>query len=277
VIIKKPKARPAGKIPYTDETIHPNTLLFLQDLKANNNREWLKLHDPEFRQAEKDWHTFVEKMSETLIEIDDTIPELPIKDVIFRIYRDIRFSKDPTPYKAHFSVAWSRAGRKGPFSHYYLQIASGGNSFVGGGLWNPEAAPTAAMRRSIDRHPRRLKDVLRDAKIRKEFLSGASDSDAAAVKAFVKSNAESALKTRPKGFDAEHPDIALLRLRSYTMSCRLADDEVLGERGMKRIADLLAALKPFITFLNSVVMPDDDDDDDDDEEGDGDGEEEDEQ
>ncbi|KAK0346406.1 hypothetical protein LTR94_006852 [Friedmanniomyces endolithicus] len=116
LIIRKPKARPAGKTPYGDSTIHPNTLLFLKDLAANNNREWLKMNDAEFRQAEKDWHSFVEQLTERLAAIDDTIPELPVKDVVFRIYRDVRFSPDPTPYK-------SRTGRKGPYAHYYIQIS----------------------------------------------------------------------------------------------------------------------------------------------------------
>ncbi|KAM3415278.1 hypothetical protein BST61_g8808 [Cercospora zeina] len=262
VIIKKPKARPAGKVPYTDETIHPNTFLFLSELKENNKREWLKLHDPDFRQAEKDFHTFVEAMTETLATIDDTIPELPVKDVIFRIYRDIRFSKDPTPYKAWFSVAWSRAGRKGPYAHYYVQCAPN-KSFIGGGLWHPEAAPVAAMRRAIDRHPRGLKDVLLNPLIREEFLKNAPANDKAIVKAFVESNRGNMLKTKPKGFDSEHPDIDLLRLRNYTIGRDLADEDVLGEAGRRRIAELLAAMQPFITYLNSVVMPDRDDESDD--------------
>lgn len=130
VVIKKPKARPAGSTPYTDDTIHPNTLLFLGDLKANNNRQWLKLHDAEYRQSEKDWYSFVEKVTERLMTIDDTIPELPVKDITFRIYRDVRFSTDKTPYKPHFSAAWSRTGRKGPYAHYYIQVAPN-ESFVG--------------------------------------------------------------------------------------------------------------------------------------------------
>ncbi|KAK4508020.1 hypothetical protein PRZ48_001755 [Zasmidium cellare] len=98
LVVKKPKARPAGKTPYSDDTIHPNTMLFLGELKDNNERSWLKMHDAEFRQAEKDWHSFVEKMTEKLTEVDETIPELPVKDV-------------------------SRTGRKSAYAHYYIQIA----------------------------------------------------------------------------------------------------------------------------------------------------------
>jgi uncharacterized protein (TIGR02453 family) len=86
---------------------------------------------PISRQAEKDFHTFVEKLSEKVSEKDPTVPELPIKDVIFRIYRDVRFSPDKTPYKPYFSVAWSRTGRKGPYAVYYLHIQPGGGSFLG--------------------------------------------------------------------------------------------------------------------------------------------------
>jgi len=79
--------------------VHPNTLAFLKDLKAHNQRDWLKLHDKEYRRSLKDWESYVETMTEKVIAADETIPELPFKDVNFRIYRDIRFSNDPTPYK----------------------------------------------------------------------------------------------------------------------------------------------------------------------------------
>ncbi|KAI4201848.1 MAG: hypothetical protein LQ348_001593 [Seirophora lacunosa] len=122
VFIKLPKARGDGGIKYEDGVIHPNTLLFLGDLKENNDREWLKIHDAEYRQSKKDWDAFVEKMTEKMTELDETIPELPAKDLVridvqasclnpmyevnnndqtFRIYRDVRFSPDQTPYKVH--------------------------------------------------------------------------------------------------------------------------------------------------------------------------------
>ncbi|KAL9092801.1 MAG: hypothetical protein Q9165_004219 [Trypethelium subeluteriae] len=82
VVIKKPKPREAGKIPYTDDSIHPNTLLFLKDLKKNNDREWLKMNDPEFRQAERDFKSFAEALSPKISEADETVPELPFKDIV---------------------------------------------------------------------------------------------------------------------------------------------------------------------------------------------------
>ncbi|KXT08657.1 hypothetical protein AC579_9414 [Pseudocercospora musae] len=155
VIQKKPKARPAGKIAYANETIHPNTLLFLKDLNANNRREWLKINDPEFRQAEKDFHSFVEAMTEKLTEIDESIPELPVKDGLSCTYRyepdlphlprcAILQRSHPVQGKSkfcpYFSVAWSRAGRKGNYAHYYVQIAPG-NSLIG--EYNVSCCPVA--------------------------------------------------------------------------------------------------------------------------------------
>ncbi|KAF2466001.1 uncharacterized protein BDR25DRAFT_238555 [Lindgomyces ingoldianus] len=364
LIIKKPKPREAGDIPYTDHTIHPNTLLFLKDLAANNDRQWLKVHDPDYRMALSNFTTFLEKLSEKVIEADETVPELPVKDIIFRIYRDVRFSKDQTPYKTHFSAAWSRTGRKGPYAAYYVQIQPGGNSFVGsreegvpgrsnlsqlslrlgrptsrygnplsteptsssepsfraricgvprtllgsgalklvdwttrsegGGLWQPDAQPLALLRRDIDRKPQRIKRVLTDTGIRKEFLEGIPNDEKKAVKAFTNqsTNRSTALKKHPKGYENDHKDIELLRLRNFTLGTKLSDGEVVGAKGLERVAELVACMVPFkptafppfrmhtrnqdanmvlqITYLNRVVMPDEDSSDSsDDEEEDG--------
>lgn len=199
VVFKKPKARPAGNTEYRDQTVHPNTMLFLADLKRNNDREWLKINDPDFRQSEKDFRSFIEHLTERLVEVDDTVPELPVKDIVYRIYRDVRFSKDQTPYKSYFSAAWSRTGRKGPYAVYYLQIAPG-TSFFGGGCWHPESQSISRLRTDIDRRPRRLKDVLMADSMRKQFLNGAPKNEAKVIKEFVtnRTNKENALKVRPQ-------------------------------------------------------------------------------
>ncbi|KZF20935.1 hypothetical protein L228DRAFT_249779 [Xylona heveae TC161] len=257
VFVELPKAREAGSIPYMKTTIHPNTLLFLGDLRNNNDREWLKVHDADYRTSQNDFNSFIEHLTEKIIEKDETIPELPVKDIIFRIYRDIRFSKDPTPYKIYFSAAWSRTGRKGPYAAYYLQIQPG-QTFVGGGLWMPEARSLEFLRRDVDRKPHKLKQVLLEARLRKEFLGGVGKDEKKAVKAFAAHNSDTALKTKPKGYALENENIELLRLRSYTVGKRLRDEEIVGPDALDRIAELIGILTPFITYLNSVVMPDDD-------------------
>jgi uncharacterized protein (TIGR02453 family) len=205
VFIEKPKPRGDGGVRYVPSRIHPNTMAFLADLRKNNDREWLKMHDPDYRTSWKDWESFVDSLTQKISEVDETIPELPPKDLVFRIYRDIRFSPDKTAYKTHFSAAWSRTGRKGPFACYYVQIAPGGRSLVGSGLWMPDPEPLALLRQNIDRHPERIRQVLTDAELRKTIFGGIPKDEKKAIKAFVSQNAESALKTKPKVFCIAFP------------------------------------------------------------------------
>ncbi|RYP67811.1 hypothetical protein DL769_005673 [Monosporascus sp. CRB-8-3] len=255
--IPLPQLRDTGGVDYEDTRLHRNTLLFLRDLKANNKRSWLKMHDPEYRRSLKDWESFVESLTERIAEADDTIPELPLKDVIFRIYRDIRFTKDPTPYKAHFSAAWSRTGRKGPYACYYVHVEPGGRSMVGGGLWHPDNGALARLRASIDERPHRLRRVLLDPAFRRTFLPGAKAGDErSAIAAFAAANQENALKTRPKGFHPEHRDLELLKLRNFTIGKKIDDSVLTSEDAQDKIMAIIRPMVPFITFLNSVVMPD---------------------
>ncbi|KNG80633.1 hypothetical protein ANOM_010632 [Aspergillus nomiae NRRL 13137] len=257
VFIKKPKAREAGAVPYQEDTLHPNTFLFLVDLAENNERPWLKAHDADYRASKKDWESFVESLTEKISEMDSTIPELPVKDLVFRIHRDIRFSKNPTPYKTHFSAAWSRTGKKGPYAAYYVHCQPK-SCFVGSGLWHPEADKLALMREDIDRNSHRLKAVLGEEGMRREIFNGVPDEEKA-VEAFVNQNQESALKTKPKGYGLDNENIRLLRLRSFTIGRPLADEELMSPNAQDKIAALIGIMEPFVTYLNSVVMPDPED------------------
>jgi len=198
VFIAKPKARGDGGIPYMPEKIHPHTMEFLKDLKKNNDRVWFKAHDADYRASWKDFGSFVETLTEKIAEVDETIPELPPKDLVFRIYRDVRFSSDPTPYKPRFSAAWSRTGRKGPYACYYIQVQPGGKCFVGSGLWQPEARPMALLRTDIDQQSARIKSVLTSPGMRKHIFGGISKDTKKAIQAFCDQNKANALKTKPK-------------------------------------------------------------------------------
>ncbi|UKZ59636.1 uncharacterized protein TrAtP1_000937 [Trichoderma atroviride] len=269
-IIPLEKLRDTGGVPYEDHYVHKNTMLFLKDLKANNKRPWLKSHDGEYRRALKDWQSFVDATTQTLIEVDETIPELPAKDVIFRIHRDIRFSKDPTPYKAHFSAAWSRTGKKGPYAVYYIHCEPKA-TFIGGGLWHPEAAYIAKLRASIDERPRRWRRAFSDPHLKRVFFPAVKEKDGveAVVKAFVARNQENALKKRPMGYEVTHRDIELLKLRNFTIGTKLDDSVLSSDDAQAKIKETMRGLEGFITFLNSVVMPDPNLDDDESDEEDG--------
>ncbi|KAL3472336.1 hypothetical protein BJX99DRAFT_235759 [Aspergillus californicus] len=255
VFIEKPKARDPGDVPYNDDTLHPNTMLFLTDLAKNNDRQWLKANDADYRTSKKDWDSFVEALTEKIIDKDGTIPELPAKDLVFRIHRDIRFSKNPTPYKTHFSAAWSRTGRKGPYAAYYVHLEPGA-CFVGAGLWNPEVGPLARIREDIDGNSQDLKAVLNADGMRREFFGGIPDDEDEAVEAFVSQNSEGALRTKPRGYVIDNENIQLLRLRGFTIRKELADADLLSADAQDKIATLIGIMEPFVTYLNSVVMPD---------------------
>ncbi|KAK8031031.1 hypothetical protein PG990_000765 [Apiospora arundinis] len=256
-----PQLRDDGGIEYEDTRIHPNTMAFLKDLKANNKRSWLKARDPEFRRSLKDWDSFVETLTEKITEADETIPELPLKDVVFRIYRDIRFSKDPTPYKPHYSAAWSRTGRKGPYACYYVHCEPGGHCFVGGGLWHPDKDAIAKLRASIDERPHRIRRVLANPHFRRTFLPKAKDGDEKSIiAAFTAANKENALKIRPQGFHPDHRDIELLKLRNFTVGTKIKDSDFTSSDAQDKIMAIIQPMVEYVTFLNRVVMPDPGDD-----------------
>ncbi|TWU73086.1 hypothetical protein ED733_004123 [Metarhizium rileyi] len=256
-IIPLEKMRDTGGVEYEDQKIHKNTLLFLKDLKANNKRTWLKSHDDEYRRALKDWQSFVETITQKIIEVDETIPELPVKDVIFRIYRDVRFSKIKTPYKPHFSAAWSRTGRKGPYACYYIHCEPG-LSFIGGGLWHPEAAFITKLRHNIDRHPDRWRRTFDEPLLKKVFFPNVKTNAGpeAVIKAFVRRNQENALKKRPMGYEVTHRDIELLKLRNYTIGTKVDADMFTENNAQDKIQEIMRGLYGFISFLNSIIMPD---------------------
>ncbi|KAK3381658.1 hypothetical protein B0H63DRAFT_561304 [Podospora didyma] len=259
------KLRDTGCIAYADDRIHKNTLLFLKDLKANNKRPWLKSRDAEYRRSLEDWETYVMSLTEKITAVDETIPELPFKDVNFRIYRDVRFSNDQTPYKPHYSAAFSRTGRKGPYACYYVHMEPG-KSFIGGGLWHPDGPAVAKVRASIDERPKRWRRVLIDPEFRRVFLpsvAGPGVKEDEVIEAFAASNAENALKRPPKGFIPEHRDVSLLKLRNYTVWKQLDDAIWSRPGGQEEVLKCIKAMVGYVTHLNRIVMPDPNDDDDD--------------
>lgn len=196
-------ARDPGDTPYQDHTLHPNTMLFLKDLKENNSRDWLKEYCFDYQQAKNDWESFIENLTKKIIEKDKTIPEQTTRDIIVRIQKDNRSSKDQTcPYKTYFSAVWSRSGKDGNHASYYIRLEPG-SCYVGSGFSCTGFSPQdklALLRADIDKNPGRLKAILREPNMRREFLEGAPDKEEEVVKAFVElpENKENAMKSQPK-------------------------------------------------------------------------------
>ncbi|KAK9369424.1 hypothetical protein V1509DRAFT_620799 [Lipomyces kononenkoae] len=258
IFIPKRPPRPLNGIDYEPHNIHPNTLLFLKDLKKNNEREWFWDHESEYRAAKKDFDEFVEALSARMTQIDETIPPLPPKDISFRIYRDIRFSNDKTPYKPYFAAAYSRTGRVGHYAHYYLHLEPG-QCTIGGGMWHLSESNNQGlqiMRQLIDRGGNRFKAIIEHPDMSKYFFRSPKLTP---LEQFVAMNQDDALKKNPKGYPKDHKDIQLLRLRSYTIH-RVLNDDVFAPKTnpIEKIIPIFRALVPFMQFLNSIIMDRDD-------------------
>ncbi|CAE6540814.1 unnamed protein product [Rhizoctonia solani] len=267
VVGKVVQAPETGRVP--PGQISQNTFDFLSNLQdpEKNDREWFKLHEPVYRLAEKEWVAFVDAWVTTLVEVDDQIPRLPPKDVIHRIYRDMRFSNDKTPYKSHFSASTSRSGRKGIFAAYHISIKPGGGSLVAAGVWCPGKNELQTIRNVIQRnHGRRLREILAEPSFVKYF--GKPKPLATKGKELKRQSifgAEDELKVAPVGVKKDHPiagvckdvdiaDIDLLKCRSFAVVHRFTDTQVLKEDFLENILKpVLVEMRPFVHCLNDYM------------------------
>ncbi|KAF9488477.1 hypothetical protein BDN71DRAFT_1457157 [Pleurotus eryngii] len=258
-VVEAPKTGhvPAGQI-------SGNTLNFLRDLKKPecNDRQWFKLHEPVYRAAEKEWKAFVESFTDLLAEVDAQVPHLPPNDVVHRIYRDIRFSNDKTPYKTGFSASFSRSGRKGIFAGYHIAVIPGGESLIAAGSWCPGKNELAAIRANILRNPNRLRQVISEPEFVEWFGAAERPPDGERSNIF---GMEDELKVAPKGIDKNHKDIDLLKCRSFAVVHRFLDTEVLDPEFKNKLADVARVMMPFVHCLNDMMtLPPDDNDGDED-------------
>lgn len=211
-----------------------NTITFLQKLADNNNKPWFDEHRDEYAVAKEDFEGFVTSILAGLSATESVFNEQKAKDCIFRIFRDVRFSKDKTPYKSHFGAFFSKGGRKYPGAGYYLHIEPGGKSFAGGGLWIPEAPLLKSVRQEIDFNYEEFKIIIDNKKFKKTFgsINGAQ------------------LKTLPQGYSEDNAAIEYLKMKSYTVGHELKVADLAAKGAVKTILDVFSTMRPFIDFLN---------------------------
>ena len=174
----------------------------------------------------------------SLRKIDPGINEsLEPKKCVMRIYRDIRFSKDKTPYKNNFGISIPAKGQKLGGAEYYLHIAPGG-SFIGGGYWMPEVNDLKAIRQEIDYNAADLKKIIDTP----EF-----------VKLFGGFREQDKLKTNPKGYDAANENIELLKLKSYVAFHQFKDSELTKKDAAEKIVELCSKIYPLNVFINNAI------------------------
>ncbi|KAI0634383.1 hypothetical protein C8Q77DRAFT_1111531 [Trametes polyzona] len=245
VVVQAPKT---GRVP--PGQISQNTLDFFTDLKKPecNDREWLSHPgtEPVYRLAESEWKAFVEHFTDNLVEVDPQIPHLPPKDVIHRIYRDIRFSNDKTPYKTGFSASFSRSGRKGIFAGF----KPGGESLIAAGTWCPAKNELQTIRNNLLRSSRRLRQIISAPEF--EALFGPARPHPKGIRQNV-FGFEDELKVAPKGVDKNHKDIDLLKCRSFAVVHKFTDEQVLSPDFKEELARVVGVVRPFVHCLNDLM------------------------
>ena len=216
----------------------PSTFKFLKDLKKNNNKTWFEKNKSAYLDAKDDAEHFVEQVIKGLGKIDADIAVLLAKDCTYRIYRDVRFSNDKTPYKTHMGAFLNKGGKKVPTAGYYIH-AEPGQSMAGGGLWMPMPAELNKVRQEIDYNFAEWTKILGDRRFKKYFPDGLDQ--------------EAVLSRPPKGYDAENPAIGFIKLKSFVVTRRVSDETMQSRSLLKEVTGVFGAMKEFIDFLNRAL------------------------
>lgn len=222
--------------------IQKSSLEFLADLKNNNNREWFLANKTRYENYKKDYHQFIADLLELLIQGDSNLSNLQVKNCTFRINRDIRFSKDKSPYKTHMGIWMSVNSTIKNAPGYYVQIEND-NCFIAGGLYCPEAAELKKIRKEIAFFHDELEEIISNKNFKKEFKDLDRDPN-------------QMLKTAPKDYEKDHPAIEYLKLKSVTASYKFDTNILFEKNAASVIAAKLLVLKPLNEFLNRAILTD---------------------
>ena len=218
--------------------IAKESLKFITDLKKNNDRDWFIANKKRYDFYKENYHNLIASFLETMIPLDDSLKNLTVKNCAFRINRDIRFSKDKTPYKTHLGI-WMSAGNKNTnLAGYYIHIEPGA-SFLAAGVYWPEATDLKKIRKEIAFFHDELEAIVNDKKFSATF--GALDTS-------------HSLKTAPKGYEKDHEAIEFLKLKSFTATAKIDDKILLNTDFVQKVSEQLILLKPLNDFLNRALQ-----------------------
>ncbi|MEZ4888196.1 MAG: DUF2461 domain-containing protein [Chitinophagales bacterium] len=213
--------------------ISPSTLQFLSDLSEHNNREWFAENKKRFEAAKDNMKAFGETLLNKMQQ-HDKIENMKL----YRIYRDVRFSQDKTPYKNSLSGNFTRA-TKWLRGGYYFHIEPN-NPFIGGGFWNPNTKDLKRLRQEFAADPEPLRAIIQSKDFKKAFgtLEGEQ------------------LKTAPRGYDIDHPSVDLLRYKQFLVSQAFTDKELLSSDFVEKLSDGFKAMRPFFDYMSEVLTTD---------------------
>lgn len=217
--------------------ITKTTFGFLKELKKNNNRDWFTENKKRYQASQLELEALAEELM-SRVNGFDVLEEVQAKKTLFRIYRDVRFSKNKDPYKTNRSGYFARKGveRRGS---YYFSLEPG-KSMIGGGFYKPEPSDLNHIRQQLDLHSEPLKKAITQKKFKENFGEMLGEQ----------------LKTNPRGFEKDHPDIDLLRYKSFYFMKTFTDKEVMSDDFPKIAAAGFKTLKPFFDVMTDYLTTD---------------------
>ncbi len=219
--------------------VHPSTLSFLRDLAAHNDKSWFDAHRSEYESARNHHITFIAALIDGIAAFDTDLAGQSAKSSLFRINRDVRFSKNKAPYKTNFGASLARGGKKSTLAGYYFHLEPGA-SFVGGGMWMPSPADLGKVRQEIDYCLDEFREIIGSPNFIEQF-GGMSDGP------------DMRLQRVPKGYEADNPAAAYLKYKSFVATKQLPDELLLSPDALKESINACKALHPLLKFLNRAV------------------------
>ncbi len=219
--------------------LQASTIKFLKDLKKNNTKEWFDKNRKTYEAAKEDFAQLVDTVIQQFGKKDTSIATLTAKDCMFRINRDVRFSKDKSPYKSNMGASFSKGGKKVIAAGYYFHCEPG-QAFVGGGLWMPDADVVKKVRQEIDYSFDVFSKIIKNKKFVAQY-KGLEISD------------ETSLTREPKGYEKDNPAIQFIKLKSWLAVTSLTDADLIDKNLTKKIVTSFEALQPLIEFLNRGI------------------------
>ena len=220
--------------------LQTSTLQFLKQLKKNNNKAWFDANRKKYEDAKNDFASFVQNVIDKFCKTDATLSSLTAKDCMFRINRDVRFAKDKSPYKTNMGAYFNAAGKNSMTAGYYLHI-SPGESFVGGGMYHPDAQALKKIRQEIDYNFNEFSRIINDKKFKTVYAKS------------LNNDAEVKLSRPPKGYDENNKAIEFLKLKSIVATAPLNDALLTDKNFTQTVVKAFEALYPLIVFLNKAV------------------------
>jgi uncharacterized protein (TIGR02453 family) len=218
--------------------LQPSTLDFLIQLRDNNEKPWFDAHRKQYEAAKKNFEAFTEALIVGLSDVDSDIAAAPLKakDCVMRIFRDVRFSADKTPYKTNFFAYFTKGGRKSVHAGYYFGLESNGQSFSGGGIYMPMPPELAKVRQEIAYEWDRWQEITQDSAFKAMYPNGVETTER--------------LSRPPQGYTADHPAIEVLKNKSFFLSRDYDNQSLFVPDLVATVVESFGVAKPLVQFIN---------------------------